>query len=340
MNAAELPMILFTVLAQMSVGAFLTLVLIQSYGAVRRIPAASIDRVTHAAAFAVGPLLVLGFLAAFFHLNDPFHALSTFRHVGTSWLSREIAFGVLYGALGLLTTAMEWFSWGPRRARQALAVLTALSGAGLVIAMTCVYYSVRTIPAWHTPATWMLFVGSTLLTGPLAVGVALLFSWTRQRVREKWGARTAWSRFLERLQVTREEPMDADCSGLIARSIQLTAAIASVAGALLLVTYPFYLMRLAGAGSGEEEAADHVLAGLSEGPVLGVRLVLLAAVVVLIRLVAHQRAKECSQPSRVLVWVMIVACIMAVVTELMGRAIHYEGLFHVGINTLQTGLGQ
>ena len=33
MNAAELPMILFTVLAQMSVGAFLTLGLIQVYGA-------------------------------------------------------------------------------------------------------------------------------------------------------------------------------------------------------------------------------------------------------------------------------------------------------------------
>ena len=88
MNTAELPMILFTVLAQMSVGAFLTLGLVQADGLIRKQPTAATDRVTRAALFAVGPLLVLGFFAAFFHLGDPFHAVNTLRHVDSSWLSR------------------------------------------------------------------------------------------------------------------------------------------------------------------------------------------------------------------------------------------------------------
>ncbi|ETJ01997.1 MAG: Anaerobic dimethyl sulfoxide reductase subunit C, partial [Actinomyces urogenitalis DORA_12] len=112
MNTAELPMILFTVLAQMSVGAFLTLGLVQADGLIRKQPTAATDRVTRAALFAVGPLLVLGFFAAFFHLGDPFHAVNTLRHVDSSWLSREILFGVLYGGLGFVYTATEWLGKG------------------------------------------------------------------------------------------------------------------------------------------------------------------------------------------------------------------------------------
>lgn len=35
-------------------------------------------------------------------------------------------------------------------------------------------------PAWHTLATWFFFFGSTLLTGPLAVGISLLVTWQIQ----------------------------------------------------------------------------------------------------------------------------------------------------------------
>ncbi|WP_194785566.1 dimethyl sulfoxide reductase anchor subunit family protein [Actinomyces haliotis] len=336
MNAAELPMILFTVLAQMSVGAFLTLGLIQVYGALRKDTSETVDRTTRAALFAVGPLLVLGFFAAFFHLNDPLHALNTFRHVGSSWLSREILFGVLYGALGFLYTALEWFRWTTRLVRQVVATLTALAGIGLLIAMTNVYYSVRTIPAWHTPATWLLFLGSTLLTGPLAVGVALLFTWTRQTVRDTEGADSAWARLLDALRLTVKEPMDVATSTLMARSIQLIAVISSVAGVVLLVTYPVQLLHLA---RGADAASDHVLASLTDGPALTWRLVILAVVVVLVRFVAYQRAKDSVRPSRGLVWTIAITYVLAVATELLGRAIHYEGLYHVGLNTLQTGLG-
>ena len=174
MNVEELPMILFTVIGQMSVGAFWTLGAIHLYGYSKKMSAETLDRITNAAMYAVGGLLILGFFAAFFHLHDPLHALNTLRHFNTSWLTREISFGVLYGACGFVFAATQWFNIFTRQVREVFAGLTALAGLGLVVAMCGVYYSIETIPAWHTLATWFFFFGSTLLTGPLAVGISLL----------------------------------------------------------------------------------------------------------------------------------------------------------------------
>ncbi|SPT53511.1 DMSO reductase anchor subunit [Actinomyces bovis] len=336
MNTAELPMILFTVLAQMSVGAFLTLGALQVVGHLRHDKTWTTDRVTRAALFAVWPLLVLGFAAAFFHLGDPFHALNTFRNFGSSWLSREIVFGVLYGALGFACTGFEWFGWGSRGTRQVLAILTATAGVGLLVSMIQVYYSVRTVPAWHNSSTWLLFLGSALLTGPLAVAVALLFSWTSQLKRDEHGTNSGWRRFLDLLRVTEARPMDAPTSKLTTVAIQLCALLSLVAALVLLVTYPLLTQHLA---QGKNPASAHVLGLLTEGSALTWRLLLLALVVVLVSGVAYVRAKNAERPSHTLVWVLTAAFVLAVGGELLGRALHYEGLFHVGLNTLQAGLG-
>ena len=65
MNVHELPMILFTVIGQMSVGAFWTLGAIHLYGYSKKMSPETIDRITNTALYAAGPLLVLGFFAAF-----------------------------------------------------------------------------------------------------------------------------------------------------------------------------------------------------------------------------------------------------------------------------------
>ena len=125
MRTEELPMILFTVIAQMSVGAFWVLGAVHLFAHLRGTRPQTVDRVSTAAMFAVGPLLVLGFVAAFFHLGDPFHALNTLRHLGSSWLSRELAGGTAFGTLGMAFAACEWFGLLSRRLRAVLAALTA-----------------------------------------------------------------------------------------------------------------------------------------------------------------------------------------------------------------------
>ena len=83
MNVHELPMILFTVLSQMSVGAFVILGLVQVLGR-RKYSNTTIDRLADPALLAIGPALVLGLLASMLHMNDVTNTFNVIRNVGSS----------------------------------------------------------------------------------------------------------------------------------------------------------------------------------------------------------------------------------------------------------------
>lgn len=335
MHVEELPMILFTVLAQMSVGAFLMLGLVQVYGKLMDVRGEVTNRVTRMALFAVGPLLVLGFFAAFFHLHDPLHALNTLRHFGSSWLSREITFGVLYGALGFIYTAAEWFGWFGRGVRTCLAALTAIAGVGLVVAMTGVYFYVPTIPAWSSVALWVFFFGSAMLTGPLAVGVALLFAWNSQKNRDAEDSQGTFARLLNTLRVTSKEKLDSETSTFTTRCVQLACSVSALAGALILVAWPVYIMKL---GNATDAASKHVADALQATHLVPLRALILVVVLFLVAVVAYRKAKDSDTPDAKLVGVIVLAFVLAFAGELIGRGLHYEGLYHVGLNTGQIGL--
>ena len=182
MNTHELPMIIFTVLGQMSVGAFVVLGVVQVFAA-RRFGAAAVDKVTDPALYAIGPALVLGLGASMLHMNDVMNTLNVFRHLGSSWLSREIVCGVVFAGLGFVFAAAQYRKWGSVRLRQWLAALTAVVGLGLVTSMSMIYYTLVTVPAWHTWATPVQFFTTTFLLGTLAVGAALTgaMMWRRHR---------------------------------------------------------------------------------------------------------------------------------------------------------------
>ena len=91
----ELPLLIFTLFLQGSVGVTLWL----AFGSTQRsalLPAAG--------AFV---LASLGLLASALHMGYPLNALNALRHVSSSWLSREIIFASLYlAALGFATLLM------------------------------------------------------------------------------------------------------------------------------------------------------------------------------------------------------------------------------------------
>lgn len=321
----ELPMILFTVIAQMSVGAFLALGFVQLMGRARKIPGDQVDRITDSALFAVGPLLILGFFAAFFHLNDPFHAFNTLRHLGTSWLSRELLFGVLFGALGFIFALCQWNKRLGRVGRDVLAALTALSGIGLLVAMSGVYYSVETIPAWHTLAVPVFFFASAFLTGPLAVAFSLLLVWKRALVPAE--ALQREPKFAKRHIFTGE--ITDDLKDLVRSALQVLTAGAAASGLVIMVTYPAYLLGLSQKGSAAAEVASHL-----SGAFLTWRLIMLGLAVVLAGIFAFTKISR-QDPNDDITVLLFGSLFLAIVGELMGRAIHYEGLWHVGLNTMQ-----
>lgn len=80
----DLSMVVFTVLAQMSVGAFVVLGVVQLLARVRGGRSAEeVDRLTDPALYAVGVTLVLGFIASAFHLGTPMNAVNVLRALDT-----------------------------------------------------------------------------------------------------------------------------------------------------------------------------------------------------------------------------------------------------------------
>ena len=312
----------------MAIGAFWALGFVQLLGRLRKLPGEAIDRVTDTSLFAVGPLLVLGFFAAFFHLNDPFHAPFTLLHVGSSWLSRELLSGVLFGGFGFVFAACQWNKWLTRTLRDALAVLTALSGLALLAAMSGVYCTVKTIPAWHTPAIPVFFFASALLTGPLAVALSLLLVWKKAlSATDTVSAPESWKDWRQHLAVGQ---ISDDLKSLVHSAMQILTIVSAASGIIIMITYPAYLLGLHQQGGAAAHVADVISGGF-----LTCRLILLGIAVVGAGVFAFTQIRLHSQPTTTLTVLLCGSLLLAFISELLGRAVHYEGLWHVGLNTVQ-----
>ncbi|MCL2424437.1 MAG: dimethyl sulfoxide reductase anchor subunit [Micrococcales bacterium] len=338
MNTAELPMIAFTVAAQMCVGMFLVLGVIDLWMS-RSHPRAQVERITEPVAWAIGPVLVLGLAISTFHMNDITHVFNVLRHVDSSWLSREIWSGTGFAALGFVHAIMQWMRLGSATVRRVVAGAAALVGLCLVWSMSMIYYTLVTVPAWHTPIVPIHFFSTTVLLGSLAVAAALMVTaLVRRRAlagmdagAEGAGApKKGKATFMDRVRARAMEvnAPTSDTEWTATTDVVRRATLAAlVAGVVVLVTYPVHIANLA-AGNATAQASAHVFTGAF----FVVRLVLLAVAAVLITLVSYQIAGKATldQPRLLAIWVSA-AFVIAVAAELSGRALHYESMFRVGV---------
>jgi anaerobic dimethyl sulfoxide reductase subunit B (iron-sulfur subunit) len=158
-NWEELPLMVFTLLAQMAVGGFwamtwmftLLWALVQfASSSLRLLPSAL-----------VGASLSIGMLASFAHLGTKRNAWRLLSNWRKSSLSKEILFTILFG-LGWLSTTLGILIW--HRSTFELTAITAVLGIGLIYNMSQVY-RFRAAPIWNTSRTNVGFMVSTLLLG-------------------------------------------------------------------------------------------------------------------------------------------------------------------------------
>ncbi len=151
---------LFTTLAPMGAGAFLTIAI--SF-LVFKFDTDVLSRIDKMSLIAVG-FLVIGFIAAFFHLANPVHAFSVFTGIGSSPLSNEIAVGCVFATVAVLFAVLANFGKLSVKARKGFSV--ALVVLALVFFAFCgLAYMVPTIPTWNGPSTIIQMVGYGLLAG-------------------------------------------------------------------------------------------------------------------------------------------------------------------------------
>lgn len=172
MNVREWALITFTIFAQMSVGSFIVLLVVR-WIAQRKSGQPQAEELSDRALFAIGPVLALGMAASLLHLGNPFNAYKAVTNLATSWLSREIFFGVLFAVAGAAFALMQWKKIGSIALRNAVAWLAALIGVALVLSMSLVYL-LPTRPSWNAFTTPLMFFTTTLLLGVLAMGAVFV----------------------------------------------------------------------------------------------------------------------------------------------------------------------
>ncbi|WP_333902095.1 dimethyl sulfoxide reductase anchor subunit family protein [Enterobacter wuhouensis] len=148
----ELPLLIFTLFLQGSVGVTLWLAL----GGATSSP--------HSVMFAAAGAFVLaslGLLASALHMGYPLNALNALRHVSSSWLSREIIFASLYlSALGLAILLL----FANKPGWKLLLVVAGIIGLVDVFCMAQIYMHASVV-TWQHVNTLVLFMGSVGIMG-------------------------------------------------------------------------------------------------------------------------------------------------------------------------------
>ena len=166
---AHWPLVVMTVLTQMSVGAFTTIWLLQLLGVSSRLGVAAL------ASLLVGGVALS---ASTLHLGRPVHAYRALRMWRRSWLSREVLLFSSFSGVAALYAALLWFgtpAGTPERVpyviTTSVGALTAALGIAGVTASACIY-RVPSRPSWNTPYTLLQFNLTAALLGPLFAAAA------------------------------------------------------------------------------------------------------------------------------------------------------------------------
>ncbi len=151
------PLVIMTVLTQLSVGAFATIWLLQVSGASTRLDVAALTSLV---------LSGLALAASTLHLGRPAYAYRAVKMWRRSWLSREI---LLFTAFSAVAGAYAAVLWLGLPGGSVLGLLTLVFGAGGVAASGCIY-RVPSRPAWNTRFTLVQFLLTAGALGPLFAG--------------------------------------------------------------------------------------------------------------------------------------------------------------------------
>jgi DMSO reductase anchor subunit/ferredoxin len=158
------PLVAMTVLTQLSVGAFVTIWLLQAMGKTTRLGVAALVSLLVAG-------LALG--ASTLHLGRPIYAYRALKMWKRSWLSREVLLFGCFSGVALLYAALLWFHLP---GSLAIGALTSVLGAAGITASACIYV-VPARPAWNSKRTVAEFFLTGMLLGPMLAASLGIGDW-------------------------------------------------------------------------------------------------------------------------------------------------------------------
>lgn len=167
----KMSLIFFTILSQMAVGAFWVLWGAQLYFSSRN--KVLLQGVALMPLLVAEVIMLISLLVSLLHLGSPQIAYRAITNLRSSWLSREILFGVLFTGTSVVFTAMQFWQISSGGVRSGIAWLAAYFGLMLVYSMSRLYM-VRTVPFWNTNYTLLTFFLTSIILGGLLVSVVFM----------------------------------------------------------------------------------------------------------------------------------------------------------------------
>jgi anaerobic dimethyl sulfoxide reductase subunit C (anchor subunit) len=307
MHSHDWALVAFTIMTQMSVGSIWTLVLVHLFAG-RKHGEEAADSLAEGSLLAVVIIVVLAFAASLFHLGSPLNAPRAVANVGTSWLSREILFGVIFAVLVVVYAFLQWRKIGPSILRSIIAWLAALVGIVLVLSEGMVYYSLASQPAWNSWTTILFFFVTAGLLGALAMGVTFVANYAVVKSKEP-------------------DCILAKCDVLldVMRWIAITSVILL---GIELVVLPIYLATLATGSAAALESVQLMIGPLGWALILRIVLVFLGAG--LFALFLYRNALS-SDREKVLATLVYIAFGLVLVAEVLGRIMFYATHVNIGL---------
>ncbi|MBQ9000788.1 MAG: dimethyl sulfoxide reductase anchor subunit [Eggerthellaceae bacterium] len=165
---AEMPLALFTTLASIGAGAFITLACAFFTAKLTDEQLARVDKMAVIPAIVV----IVGFIAAFFHLANAGAAFGVFAGIGRSPMSNEICAGVVFAVVMVVYVILGLAGKVGAGARKGFGVALAVLAVIFAITMGAAY-GISTIPSWNTPWPVVQVLGYALLGG-VALGLLAL----------------------------------------------------------------------------------------------------------------------------------------------------------------------
>jgi len=320
MDTQETPLVIFTILAQLSVGAFVINGVLHVLAG-RKDGQTKVDKLSDPALYAIGPLMIVALAVSLAHLGNPLHAIYTCENFGRSWLSREIVFGVAFAVGAIIFSVAHAHKWFTPMLLQLLAGLTALFGLAFIFSQGMIYV-IPTIPGWDSWATPVSFFITTFLLGGLAVGVDFVVVTTIPSMRARHGG---------------------DTTPLLYQSLRWISASAMVLLGVQFVVEPTYALELSSKGGAAAQSANLLLFG--GGSVFIVEMVLFFAGGAMVAFFLHMirsggpiavaevtggGATAVGLSQRAMVYAVGTAFVLVLASEVLGRMLFYTANVRIG----------
>jgi len=172
MNVREWALPVYTILMQLTVGAFAVLWLIRHLAG-SKFSAQDIDRIIRNPILVIAFTVVVAMGGAHFHLSKPFHSFLAVLNFKSSWLSREIIFSILFFQTTISVLYLTYFQTHRRNLITGLGWLAILFGVILVYCMARIYL-IPTQVAWNSTSVIVSFYATTLLLGIMAIACLMV----------------------------------------------------------------------------------------------------------------------------------------------------------------------